>query len=103
MRYAYLLSDVRPHYGKRAIVTADNSLYLVVKKGHFNVKKDISNAGGVSLKDVYHVPGLKKISLQFLRLPILGGMFFFGPDDVKIISNIKNLEADVLFIGKRKD
>ncbi|KAA8515544.1 hypothetical protein F0562_018845 [Nyssa sinensis] len=57
---ASLLSEVRPHYGKRAIVTADNSLHLVVKEGNFNVKKYIANAGGVSLKDVYHVPSLKK-------------------------------------------
>lgn len=46
-----LLSDVRPHYGKRAIVTADNSLHPIVKGGHFNVKKDVSNVGGVSLED----------------------------------------------------
>ncbi|KAA8521602.1 hypothetical protein F0562_012275 [Nyssa sinensis] len=57
---ASLLSEVRPHYGKRAIVTANNSLHPVVKEGNFNVKKDISNVGGVSLKNVYCVPSLKK-------------------------------------------
>jgi len=59
---ASLLSDVHLHYGKIAIVTVDNSLHLVVKERHFNVKKDISNVGGISIKDVYHVPGLKEES-----------------------------------------
>ena len=77
MRYAFLLSDVHPHYGKRAIVTTDNSLYLVVKKGHFNVKKDISNAGGVSLKDVYHVPGLKKNLASVSHIADSGRYVFF--------------------------
>ncbi|KAA8540328.1 hypothetical protein F0562_024753 [Nyssa sinensis] len=100
---ASLLSEVRPHYGKRAIVTADNSLHPVVKEGNFNVKKDISNAGGVSLKDVYHVPGLKKNLASVSQIADSGRYVLFGPDDVKIISNIKHLEADVLFTGKRKD
>ncbi|KAA8541518.1 hypothetical protein F0562_022670 [Nyssa sinensis] len=100
---ASLLSEVRPHYGKRAIVTADNSLHPVVKEGNFNVKKDISNVGGVSLKDVYHVPGLKKNLASVSQIADSGRYVLFGPDDVKIISNIKHLEADVLFTGKRKN
>ncbi|KAA8538375.1 hypothetical protein F0562_028079 [Nyssa sinensis] len=100
---ASLLSEDRPYYGKRAIVTADNSLHPVVKERNFNVKKDISNAGGVSLKDVYHVPGLKKNLASVSQIADSRRYVLFGPDDVKIISNIKHLEADVLFTGKRKD
>ncbi|KAA8549858.1 hypothetical protein F0562_001542 [Nyssa sinensis] len=100
---AYLLSEVCPHYGKRAIVTADNSLHPIVKEGDFNVKKDISNVSGVSLKDVYHVPSLKKNLASVSQIVDSGRYVLFGPDDVKIISNIKHLEADVLFTGKRKD
>ena len=55
--YANLLSDVRPHEGKRVIMTADNSLHPVMKEGNFNSSNDTKR---VSLKDVYHVPSLKK-------------------------------------------
>ncbi|KAA8537014.1 hypothetical protein F0562_029492 [Nyssa sinensis] len=102
-RNVSLLFEVRPHYGKRAIVTTDNSLHPVVKEGNFNVKNDISNAGGVSLKDVYHVPGLKKNLASVSQIADFGRYVLFYPNDVKIISNIKHLEADVIFTGKRKD
>ncbi|KAK4426940.1 hypothetical protein Salat_1462800, partial [Sesamum alatum] len=49
----YILSDIRLHREKKVIVTVDNSLHPVMKEGDLN-------DGGVFLKDVYHVPGLKK-------------------------------------------
>ena len=48
-----LLSDVRPHCQKKVIVTADNSMRPVTKEGELNDES-------VLLKDVYHVPSLKK-------------------------------------------
>ncbi|XP_048228241.1 uncharacterized protein LOC125369515 [Ricinus communis] len=67
-RHDSLLSNVRPHYGNKAIVTANNSLHPVVNEGQFDVKKDISNAGVVSLEDVYRVPGLKKNLASFSQI-----------------------------------
>lgn len=96
-----LLSDVRPHCGKKTIVTADNSLYPVEKEGHFEV--DISNNRGVSLKDVYHVPGLKKNLASVSQITDAGRYVLFGPENVQILSNIKHIEADVLFTGRRKE
>ncbi|KAL7153023.1 hypothetical protein ABFS83_04G137000 [Erythranthe nasuta] len=55
----WLLSDIHPRHGRRIIVTADNSLHPVVKEGNFDVQSD-NFTSNVSLKDVYHVPGLKK-------------------------------------------
>ena len=59
-----LFSNVRPQEGKRVIVIADNSLHPVMKEGKFEGKfNDDDNSKGdefVSLKDVYHVLGLKK-------------------------------------------
>jgi len=98
-----LLSDVHPHCGKRVIITADNSLHPVVKEGHFNVKADTSNAEGVSLKDVYHVPGLKKNLASVSQLTNSGRYVLFGPNDVQILSNVKYIAADILFTGKRKE
>ncbi|KAA8532301.1 hypothetical protein F0562_032334 [Nyssa sinensis] len=100
---ASLLFEVCPYHGKRAIVTAYNSLHPEVKEGNLNVKKDISIVGGISLKDVYHVPGLKKNLASVSQMADSGRYVLFGPDYVKIISNIKHFEVDVLFTGKRKD
>ncbi|KAL8045369.1 hypothetical protein ABFX02_08G109000 [Erythranthe guttata] len=55
----WLLSDIHPHHGRRVIVTADNSLHPIVKEGNFDVQSD-NFTSNVSLKDVYHVPDLKK-------------------------------------------
>ena len=62
---ANLLSDVRPHEGKRVIMTADNSLHPVMKEGNFNSSNDTKC---VSLKDGYHVPGLKKNLASFSQI-----------------------------------
>ena len=51
-----LLSDIRPHFQKKVIMTADNSMHPVTKEGDLN-------DGSVLLKDVYHVPGLEKKTL----------------------------------------
>ena len=57
---AKLLSDVHPHLRNRVIVTADNSMHSVMKEGKFNVKAENLNGEGLTLEDVYQVPGLKK-------------------------------------------
>ena len=52
---------------------------------------------------MYHVPGLKKNLTSVSQIVDSRRYVLFGPNDVKIISNIKRLEADVLSTGKRKD
>nr|DAD45748.1 TPA_asm: hypothetical protein HUJ06_003978 [Nelumbo nucifera] len=100
---ASLLSDVRPHCGKRTIVTADNSLHPVVREGIFNVIENSSIDEGLSLKDVYHVPGLKKNLASVSQITDSGRYVLFGPNNVQILSNVKHIEADILFTGKRKE
>ena len=48
-----LLSNVRPHCQKKVIVIADNSMHPMTKEGDLNDES-------VLLKNVYHVPDLKK-------------------------------------------
>ncbi|KAK8485615.1 hypothetical protein V6N11_008478 [Hibiscus sabdariffa] len=88
-----LLSDVRPHHMKKFIVTADNSLHLVTKEGDLN-------DGSILLKDVYHVVGLKKNLAYVSQITDSGRYVLFDPNDVQILSNIKHIDADVLFCGK---
>ncbi|KAK1357702.1 hypothetical protein POM88_050958 [Heracleum sosnowskyi] len=50
-----LLSSQKEHKGNKAIVTADSSVHPVENEGHVKVKTMDSNAGLVTLNDVYHV------------------------------------------------
>ncbi|KAJ9554092.1 hypothetical protein OSB04_018137 [Centaurea solstitialis] len=94
-----LLSDARPHEGKRVILTADNSLHPVMKEGNFNV----DNSEHVSLKDVYYVPGLKKNLASVSQITENGKYVLFGPDNVQILANLDYIAADVLFTGRKKN
>lgn len=100
---ATLLSDVHPHLHKRVIVTADNSLHPVMKEGHFNVKAQNSDAEGLTLEDVYQVPGLKKNLASVSQITDSGKYVLFGPEDVLILDNLKCVDADVLFTGSKKN
>ncbi|KAK8593173.1 hypothetical protein V6N12_045258 [Hibiscus sabdariffa] len=91
-----LLLDVRPHHMKKVIATADNSLHPITKEGDLN-------DGSVHLKDIYHVVGLKKKLASVSQITYSRRYVLFGPSDVQILSNIKHIDADVLFCGKRKE
>nr|DAD30116.1 TPA_asm: hypothetical protein HUJ06_031584 [Nelumbo nucifera] len=58
---------------------------------------------GLSLKDVYHVPGLKKNLASVSQITDSGRYVLFGPNNVQILSNVKHIEADILFTRKRKE
>lgn len=98
-----LLSDVRPHLRNRVIVTADNSMHSVMKEGKFNVKAENLNGEGLTLQDVYQVPGLKKNLASVSQITDSGEFVLFGPDKVWILKNLRCIDADILFIGRKKN
>lgn len=73
----------------------------MLKEGHF--KEGNSNDGGIFLKEVYHVPGLKKNLASVSQITDSERYVLFGPNDVQILSNVKHIAANVLFTGKRKE
>ena len=91
-----LLSGVRPQCQKKVTMTADNSMHPMTKEGDLN-------DGSVLLKDVYHVPGLKKNLASISQITDSGRYVLFGPKDVQILSNVKHVAADIMFCGKRKE
>ena len=97
---ANLLYDVRPHEGNRVIMAADNSLHPVMKEGNFNSSNDTKR---VSLKDVYHVPSLKKNLASFSQITDNDKCVVFGPNNVQILIHLKHVAADVLFTGRKKN
>ena len=91
-----LLSDVHPHFQKKVIMTADNSMHPVTKEGDLN-------DGSVLLKDVYHVPGLKKNLASVSQITDSGRYVLFCSKDVQILSNVKHVAAHIMFVEKEKN
>ncbi|KAF7839276.1 putative mitochondrial protein [Senna tora] len=82
------------------IVTADNSTHPVVKEGVVTI--DVNDQASLKLHDVYHVPGLSKNLVSVPQITDFGKYVLFGPSDVKILDNVKEISANVLFSGKKK-
>ncbi|KAI9073927.1 hypothetical protein K1719_044100 [Acacia pycnantha] len=66
-----------------------------------NVANDISTKS-VKLHDVYHVPGLTKNLVSVPQITNSGKYVLFGPNDVKVLDNVKEKYADVIFSGGKK-
>ena len=57
----------------------------------------------MKLDNVYHVPVLKRNLVSISQITNSGKYVLFGPNDVKILDNVKTLEANILFTGEKKD
>ncbi|KAL4291090.1 hypothetical protein GQ457_14G002100 [Hibiscus cannabinus] len=95
-----LLSDLRQHKGERVIITADNSAYPVAQEGVVKIGMDDTNV--VKLNDVFHVPGLKRNLISVSQITDSGKFVLFGPKDVKVLKNVKNISADVVTSGEKR-
>lgn len=91
---------MRHHNGDKVIVTADNTTHPMVKEG--TVKIIVGN-NEVQLSDVYHVPSLKKNLISVSQITSLGKYVLFGPNSIKILNDVRNIDADIILEGKRKD
>lgn len=82
-------------------MTADNSLHHVIKEGRFRATN--LNGEHLVLDEVYQVPGLKKNLASVSQITNSGRYVLFSPDKVEILSNLRNIDADVLFTGTKKN
>ncbi|KAH0639737.1 hypothetical protein KY285_036323 [Solanum tuberosum] len=78
----------------------DNSTYLVANEEVLKI--DIGDTGAVKLNDVFHAPGLKRNLVSVSQITDYGKYILFGPNDVKILDNIKNISTDVVLTGEKK-
>ncbi|PHT95366.1 hypothetical protein T459_03248 [Capsicum annuum] len=85
---------------ERVIVMVDNSTYPVVKKGVVEIGVNNTN---IKLNDVYYVSGLKKKLVSVSQITNSEKYVVCGPDDVKVLGNMENIKAGVLFSIKKKD
>ncbi|KAK3034469.1 hypothetical protein RJ639_033325 [Escallonia herrerae] len=79
------------------------SIETAQKQGTANINAHGSMNSGVVLKDVYHVPGLKKNLVSVSQITDSGKYVLFGPKDVMVLDKLKNVEADILLVGEKKE
>ncbi|KAH0643053.1 hypothetical protein KY290_034655 [Solanum tuberosum] len=96
----YILSELSQHKKERVVVTADNSTYPVANEGVLKI--DVGDIGAVKLNDVFHAPGLKRNLVSVSQITDSGKYILFGPNDVKILDNVKNISVDVVLTGEKK-
>ncbi|VVB04400.1 unnamed protein product [Arabis nemorensis] len=73
-----LFSSLQQNDGKEAIITADNSFHQVEKEGSVVIKGD--DGSPITLKNVYHVPGVKKNLLSVVNMVDSGNYILFGQE-----------------------
>ncbi|KAL0415705.1 UNVERIFIED_CONTAM: Retrovirus-related Pol polyprotein from transposon RE2 [Sesamum latifolium] len=89
------------YMGSRVVVTADNSKLPIAHVGNTIVSPQY-NESEVPLKDVFHVPGMKKNLLSVAQLTSSGHIILFGPQDVKVYQNVEILGEPVM-MGRRME
>ncbi|KAG8370120.1 hypothetical protein BUALT_Bualt14G0084400 [Buddleja alternifolia] len=97
-----LISNAHNHVGNRVIVTADNSIHPIEKEGSANVKVTDSENDNVVLKSVYLVPGVRKNLVSVSQITDSGKYVLFGPNDVKVLGDVKEITGNVILTGKKK-
>ena len=89
------LQNLSEYKGGRVVVTADNSRLPISHIGKTIVTPRY-NSNQVPLKDVYHVPGMKKNLLSVAQLTLSGHYVLFGPRDVKVYRDLKISETPIM-------
>ena len=76
----------------------DNTVHPVEKEGTITFN---NNGDPITLKSVYHVPGMKKNLFSVANVVDSGNYVLFGPNEVKFFRNVSKVEGDVVHTGKR--
>ena len=63
---------------------------------------DESTASSILLNDVCHVSGLKKNLISVSQITNSEKYVLLGPNDVKVLDKVKNIEVEVVLAGQRK-
>ncbi|KAL0311277.1 UNVERIFIED_CONTAM: hypothetical protein Sangu_2422400 [Sesamum angustifolium] len=86
------VKNVSKYVENRVAVTADNSKLLIAHVGNIIVSPQYNKAK-VLLKDVFHVPSMKKNLFSVAQLTSSGHIILFGPQDVKVYRNVEILDT----------
>nr|XP_009796141.1 PREDICTED: uncharacterized protein LOC104242758 [Nicotiana sylvestris] len=81
----------REYMGHNIIVTSDNTVHNVEKKGTVVINDKQTDT--ITLNIVFHVPGMKKNLFLVANAVDARNYLLFGPHDVKFLRNIKVIMA----------
>ncbi|KAH0709573.1 hypothetical protein KY284_011000 [Solanum tuberosum] len=82
------------------LVSVDNSTYPIANEGVLKI--DVGDTGAVKLNDVFHAPGLNRNLVSVSQITGFGKYILLGPNDVKILDNMKNISVDVVLTSEKK-
>ncbi|KAG5599947.1 hypothetical protein H5410_031317 [Solanum commersonii] len=80
-------------------ITGDDSLF---SKNVVRIEVVGDKSKSIKLQDVYHVSGLIKNLVSIPQITDSGKYVLFGPNDVKMLENVKHVSANVIFTGEKK-
>ncbi|CAL9192748.1 unnamed protein product [Musa hybrid cultivar] len=78
---------------------ADNTVHQVEKEGTVIISDKYNDP--IILKSVYYISGMKKNLFFVANLVDSRNYVLLSPNEIKFLHNIKKLNADVVYIGKR--
>ncbi|KAG6478904.1 hypothetical protein ZIOFF_062351 [Zingiber officinale] len=87
------------HDSGRSIITVDNTIHKIQKEGAVVI--DNNRGESITLKSVYHVPGIQKNLFSVANAVDAGNFVLFGPRDVKFLRNVKEIKTDVVHTSTR--
>lgn len=91
----------KQYTGKRVVVTVNNSKLPIAHVGDATCVQH-SKGKEILLKDVYHIPSIKKSLLSVSQITNLGDWVVFGPKDVKVYKEVEII-GDPCMEGKKMD
>ena len=91
-----LFLELVQHKGERVFLISDNSTSPIMKEGVVEIGINNTN---INLNDVYHVPCLNKNLVSVSQNTDSGKYVLFGPNDLKVLDSMKNIEAGMLDWG----
>ncbi|KAG5581352.1 hypothetical protein H5410_051979 [Solanum commersonii] len=89
------LQNPSVYKGSRVVVTANDSRLPIAHIGKTIVSLQ-HGTNHMSLQNVYHVPSMKKKLAFGVTINMCGNYVLFGPDDVRIYQDLKNLENPIM-------
>ncbi|KAK1413456.1 hypothetical protein QVD17_35229 [Tagetes erecta] len=95
------LGNLKRYDGNHVVVIADGSRHQIANTGdvRFPTGKDQKE---FIMKDVFHVPGMKKNLFSVPQVTATGRYVLFGPEDVRVFEKFETTSVPVL-TGKRND
>lgn len=80
------------------MVTADNTIHRVEKEETVILRSEGNDY--ITLKNVFHVLGMKKNLFSVPNAVDTDNFVLFGPKDVKFLQNLEFLKANVIHTGR---